>query len=720
MKKISFWWIIGMLLLKSASAGEGMWIPMLLQQLNEKEMKAMGMRITAEDIYSVNKSSLKDAIVLFGRGCTAEIVSDQGLLLTNHHCGYGQIQKHSSVEHDYLTNGFWAMSQSEELPNPGLTVTMLMKMEDVSMAVLSGLTNELSESQRNAKINENIRILTEKAAKESGFEVVIRSFFNGNQYYMLYNQVFKDIRLVGAPPSNIGKFGGDTDNWMWPRHTGDFSVFRIYVDKEGKPSEYKPDNVPFKPAYHLPISLKGVEEGDFTFVFGYPARTSQYLPSQAVKLITEVSNPHKVNLRGTRLDIFKKYANSDPKVRIQYAAKDAGVANAWKKMIGESKGIRRLDGIARKQQLEQDFQKWANADVAFQKAYAPLLPAFESNYKELEKLTLANDYINECGLGIELIRFSAMFKPLSDEASKPKTDQKKLEEMSKKLQNQVKEFFQDYHQPIDIEVAEAMINAYLNNQPTDFRPDFLNDINNDFKGNVSDWVAGLFEKSIFTSQDKLLAMLEDASPRKIRALQKDPALLTLKSMRDFYETRLQKPLQNLNASNDSLQRIYMRGLMEMQNNKLFYPDANFTLRVTYGKVEGYQPADAVYYNHYTTLKGIMEKEDPNVYDYVVEEKLKALYKEADYGIYADTNGEMRVAFAASNHTTGGNSGSPVLNADGQMVGINFDRCWEGTMSDLMYDPAVSRNISADIRYVLFIIDKFAGAKHLVDEMTIVR
>ena len=720
MKKLMIVFSLALLTLKVSVAGEGMWIPMLLQQLNEKEMQAMGMRITAEDIYSINKSSLKDAIVLFGRGCTAEIVSDQGLLLTNHHCGFGQIQKHSSLEHDYLTDGFWAMDKSEELPNPGLTVTMLMKMEDVSMAVMKDVLNDMTEQQRTAKINEAIRSLVEKAGKESGLDVSVRSFYHGNQYYLLYNQVFKDIRLVGAPPSNIGKFGGDTDNWMWPRHTGDFSVFRIYVGKDGKPAEYHPDNVPYKPAYHLPISLKGVEEGDFTFVFGYPARTNQYLTSHAVELITEFSNPQKVNLRGTRLDIFKKYSNSDPNVRIQYAAKDAGVANAWKKMIGESKGIRRLDGIERKQELEKEFMQWAKADAAFSKAYTGLLPAFEANYKELKPLTLANDYIAECGLGVELIRFAAQFRPLMEEASKANPDKEKLKELSSKMKTQANDFFKDYHQPLDEEVARALFRMYLSNQPENFRPDFLKLITTKYKGNVDAFVDFLYNKSLFTSQVKLNELMTDFSVKKAKAIEKDPAYMSFMSMRSFFEKNLQQPLQRLNASNDSLQRIYMRGLMDMQANKRFYPDANFTLRVTYGKVEGYQPADAVYYNHYTTLSGIMEKEDPAIYDYVVEGKLKELYLAGDYGDYADAFGEMRVAFAASNHTTGGNSGSPVLNADGQMVGINFDRCWEGTMSDLMYDPAVSRNISADIRYVLFIIDKFAGAGHLVEEMTLIR
>ncbi len=720
MKRLILISLIGLSLAGNLFAGEGMWIPMLLKQLNEKEMQEMGMRITAEDIYSINQSSLKDAIVLFGRGCTGEIVSEHGLLLTNHHCGFGQIQKHSSLEHDYLTNGFWAMNRSEELPNPGLTVTMLVKMEEVTDKILKGIDASMTETARASQISKNIQALTELAKKESGLEVSIRPFYHGNQYYMLYNQIFKDIRLVGAPPSNIGKFGGDTDNWMWPRHTGDFSVFRIYVDKDGKPADYHPDNVPYKPASHLPISLKGVEEGDFTFVFGYPARTNEYLPSDAVRLTTELSNPQKIKLRETRLAIFKKFAANNSQVRIQYADKDAGVANGWKKMIGESKGISRLHGVEQKEAYEVQFEQWAASQADRSEKYGRLLSAFKANYKALESYTLASDYVSECGMGIELVRFASQFRPLVDEASKTLPDTKKLKETAQRLQTAATAFYKDYYRPIDREVAEALIKLYLENQPQDFRPGFLNEIENNKKGDVKAWGNVLFGKSLFVSPEKVNALLEEANPKKIKALAKDPAFETYASLANFYENRLMQPAQALAASNDSLQRLYMQGQMEMDAEKRFYPDANFTLRVAYGKAEGFKPADAVYYNYYTTLNGIMEKEDPEVYDYMVEKKLKELYEKADYGEYADASGQMRVAFAASNHTTGGNSGSPVLNAEGQMIGLNFDRCWEGTMSDLMYDPEMCRNITVDIRYVLFIMDKFAGARHLVDEMTLIR
>ncbi|MCK9290958.1 MAG: S46 family peptidase [Bacteroidales bacterium] len=699
-------------------AGEGMWIPVLLQQLNEQEMQQMGMRITAEDIYSINRSSLKDAIVLFGRGCTGEIISNQGLLLTNHHCGYGQIQRHSTLQNDYLKDGFWAMNQTEELPNPGLTVTMMVKMEEITEKVLDGVTNEMTESERNTIIKDNIKKITETADQESGLTTSIRPFYHGNQYYIIYNRIFKDIRLVGAPPSNIGKFGGDTDNWMWPRHTGDFSLFRIYVDKDGNPAEYHPDNIPYTPDFHLPISIKGIDEGDFTFVFGYPARTNQYLPAAAVHMITEVSNPARIALRQKRLEVFKRYSDTDPKIRIQYAAKDAGVGNAWKKMIGESKGIHRLHAIDRKQETETRFTEWAKTDPNLKKTYSELIPAFEQNYKQLEKLTLAMDYMNEAGMGIELFQLANRFRPLATELQKTTIDPDKLQELETTLKSFIQSFFKDYHQPIDREVAAALLALWTENQPEDFRPDFLNVIAQ--KGNVQAAVNNLFDKSMFTSPANIEKWMQLNPKKKLKKLGQDPVWQAISDIHSFSQSNLLQPMRAITASNDSLQRLYMKGLMAMQPGRRFYPDANFTLRVTYGKIEGYSPADAIYYSPYTTLDGIMEKENPDIFDYVVEDRLKELYHTGDFEPYADTEGRLRIAFAASNHTTGGNSGSPVLNADGQMIGLNFDRCWEGTMSDLMYDPAMCRNISVDIRYVLFIIDKFAQATHLIDEMTIIR
>lgn len=705
--------------ISALTAGEGMWIPMLLSQ-NEAEMKAMGMRISAEDIYSINKGSLKDAIVQFGRGCTASLISSQGLILTNHHCGYGEIQKHSSLQNDYLTTGFWAGNPKEELPNPGLTATLLVKMEDVTESILQGITHDMTEARRAEIIRNNSRKLLEEARKASGLEVSIRPFYHGNQYIMMHNMVFKDVRLVGAPPSNIGKFGGDTDNWMWPRHTGDFSLFRIYVNAKGEPAEYHPDNVPYQPAKWLPVSLRGVEEGAFTFVFGYPGRTSQYLPSAAVKLITEQSNPQRVMLRGTRLEIFKHHSQTDPLVRIQYAVKDARVANAWKKMAGETKGIRRLNGIDRKQQLEQQFVQWASATPELQARYGGIVDAFNQNYKLLEPLTLASDYLLEAGMGIEILQFASRFIPLAEEAEKPKPDTARIALLKKTLIASANDFFKDYHQPIDREVSVALLSYYLNNQAAEFRPDFLGQISSRFKGNINAYVQHLFDRSMMTNQPQLMQWLDGFGPKSLKKLVQDPAFQAALSMRKFNNQHIEPAMRPLQQANDSLMRLFMTGLMLMQPERRFYPDANSTLRVTYGKVEGYSPADAVTYHYFTTLDGILEKENPEIYDYVVEPRLKALHQSGDFGEYAAADGRMRVAFVASNHTTGGNSGSPVLDADGYLVGLNFDRCWEGTMSDLMYDPAMSRNISADIRYILFIVDKFAGARHLIDEMTLIR
>ena len=693
-----------------AIAGEGMWIPMLLQY-NEKEMQEMGMRITADDIYSINHSSLKDAIVLFGGGCTGEIVSDYGLLLTNHHCGYDYIQQHSSVEHDYLTDGFWAMDRSQELPCPGLTVTILREMRDVTEQVLQYVTEEMSEEKRQATIDETIKLIIAEVEKTTNYKVSIKPFFLGNEYYLLLNEVFTDVRLVGCPPSNIGKFGGDTDNWVWPRHTGDFSVFRVYADKDGHPAAYSADNVPYRPDRHLDISLKGADEGDFAFVFGYPARTSEYLPAVAVDQEANVIDPIAVDLRGKILDIYNVYQEKDKKVRIQYASKHAGLGNGWKKWMGVTEGINHFHGVEKKRFYEESFQEWCYSSRQHHQ-YVGLLTAFEQKYKELEPYRVAYTYLTNAGLNIEIMSFAGKFNKLSQVTKE--TPQEDIDRMVTALKDATAEFFKDYYQPIDEEVARTMLKEYLEHQPADFRPGFLNEIKD-----VDVYVKELFSKSMFANEEKVNAFLDDFKPNKAKKLQNDPALQAYQSMITFYREEITPKMKPINDDLARMQRLYMKGQMLMEPNKRFSPDANFTLRVTYGKVEGFKPQDGKTFRHFTTLDGIMEKENPDVYDYVVEPKLKALYYSKDYGRYADKDGTMHVAFTASVHTTGGNSGSPILNADGQLLGLNFDRCWEGTMSDLVYDPDICRNISVDIRYVLFIIDKFAGATHLVDEMTIV-
>ena len=718
MKKALLTLFIVASLFTKVRADEGMWIPMLLQY-NEKEMQEMGMNITAEDIYSINNSSMKDAVVLFDGGCTGEIVSEKGLLLTNHHCGFDWIQYHSTVEHDYLTHGFWAMSQEEELPCPGISAVMLKSMVDVTDKVLEGITRETTNEERAEIVKANLKKIKEGAEEATDYQVVIKPFYNGNKYYMIYNEVFKDVRLVGTPPSNIGKFGGDTDNWVWPRHTGDFSVFRIYVAPDGSAADYSEDNVPYKPNYHFPISLKGANEGDFTFVFGYPARTNEYLPAVAVHQEANVIYPVSVDLRGKILDIYNKHQEKDPQVRIQYASKHAHLGNGWKKWMGVIEGINNFKGIPKKKEFDRQFTEWAYKSRQ-RGAYLNLISDFEKVYAEYEPYRLATTYLSETALQIEILTFAANFNKLSQVTKD--TPQEDIDKLIANAKEATKVFFKDYYQPIDEEVAAMVLQEYIDNQPADFRPELLNTIVEKY-ADVQAYVDELFAKTMFTSEEEINKFLDGFKVSKAKKLAKDPALMAYNNVMDFYINNVSTKSVELNNQIADLQRVFMRGQMEYhaeQNpDKMMYPDANFTLRVTYGKIGGFSPKDAVTYKHFTTLDGIMQKENPNIYDYVVTDRLRELYEEKDYGRYADKDGSMHVAFIAGNHTTGGNSGSPILNADGHLLGLNFDRTWEGTMSDLIYDPSICKNISVDIRYVLFIIDKYAGAGHLVEEMTIV-
>ena len=682
-------------------ADEGMWLPSLISQ-RIGDMQEKGFHLSADDIYNVNQASLKDAVVLFGRGCTGELVSAEGLLLTNHHCGYSQIQKHSSVEHDYLRDGFWAMNRSEELPNEGLTVSFLERMDDVTEIILKGYEPTMTEAERSELVKTNSKALIKEVTKEGkGLRATVEALYYGNQYFLFLYKVYSDVRLVGAPPSAIGKFGGDTDNWMWPRHTGDFSIFRIYADKDNNPAEYSKDNVPYTPKKFFKVSTKGVKEGDFTFIYGFPGRTQEYIHSEAVKYIENLGDPHKIALRTIRLDIMSKHQAQSQKVRIQYSSKHAGVANAWKKWQGEVKGLKKNKTVAVKQAYEQAFDKWA-ANGEFHGVIGRL----DSLYKVLEPYAFAYDYYNETVRTIEVSNFAMSIARLYDRDGS--FDAEKAKELAKP-------FFKDYYMPIDKECFAAMMTEYEKNVPEEFKPEYFKKQMHKFKS-AEKWADYIFGKTIFTDSEKV-AKLTAKDKKKV---ENDPATVFYNEFVKWYVSDIHPHTKRLNAEIELAYREYMRGQLAYSRTqriaKDFYPDANLTLRVAYGNVKGYSPSDAVYYKPSSTIKGIMEKDNPEIFDYNIPQRLRDLYAARDFGQWTDENGNVPVCFLASNHTTGGNSGSPVINADGELIGLNFDRVWEGTMSDIIYDPEICRNITLDIRYVLFTIDKLAGAGHLIKEM----
>ncbi|MDR1054861.1 MAG: S46 family peptidase [Prevotellaceae bacterium] len=720
MKKILFSTLIILCTCFIARADEGMWIPMLLKY-NIADMNAKGFKLTADDLYNINSSSLKDAVVGI-RGCTAELISDDGLIITNHHCGYGQIQSHSSIEHDYLTDGFWAMSRDKELSNRGsMEARFLIRMTDVTDKALTAVKDNLIEEERTKLIASNIKAITDEAkANEPNYTHSITAMFNGNQYVLFTYEVYKDVRLVGAPPSAIGKFGGDTDNWMWPRHTGDFTLFRIYAGKDNKPAEYSIDNVPYKPKCHFKISLKGVNEGDFTLVYGYPGTTQEYLPSYAIQNVIELSNPHKIALRDMRLNLMNDYMKRDDKVRIQYASKNAGVANAWKKWIGEKKGLERLDAVGKKQIFEAEFTKWLNTNTYRKKQYGDLLSQFKQLYTDIRPYSLATDYYNEAFRAIEMVSFIARFSPLINELKKDNPSAETINRLQKALKSVIEDFYKDYHMPYDKQIFGMMLNQYYINTPEQFRAEAINKLHAEYNGDFTKLADKFYAETHFADTGWGLALANGIDKYKVKEIETDSFYQLWKAVTDNYTNKVQAPMGEIAKKLAVLQRTYMKGQMEMQPNGNFYPDANSTLRVTYGKVEGFRPLDGVIYDYYSTIEGVIEKGNMGIYDYVVPTKLKKLWQNKDYGDYAMKNGQMPVCFIASNHTSGGNSGSPLLNANGELVGINFDRCWESTMSDYMFDPNYCRNISVDIRYVLFIIDKYAEAKHLINEMTIVK
>jgi len=649
----------------TARADEGMWLPSLLGKERIVQMQKLGLKLSAEEIYSINQASLKDAIVRFAGGCTAELISSEGLLITNHHCGYGAIQSHSSLAHDYLTYGFVAENRSAELPNPGLKVEFLVRMADVTDAMLSGIEDGMDKAQADSILATNRdRIIKEAIEEGKGLYAEVDPFYYGNQWYLFVFRIYSDVRLVMAPPSSIGKFGGDTDNWIWPRHTGDFSVFRIYAGKDNGPADYSPDNVPFRPAKHFAISTKGVKEGDFTFIYGYPGKTQRYLHSEGVRYIAEKGDPTKVALRTVRLDAMNRYQSESPEIRIKYASKNANVSNGWKKWQGEMLGLRRLHTVEKKVAAEAEFEKWAVGTE-----YAGITDTLKALYALQEPLQYAIDYYREAPLAVEIVKFAqSLAAGRADTAA----------------------FYKDYYKVIDSTSAVIIVRMWREALSEDMLPE--TDMS----------IEDVFSRSALFCRDALDTL----------SLDSDPAVVFARAVEGKY-----RQIVALNTAItrkiDDAYKIYMAGLMK--RGGLFFPDANLTLRVAYGKVQGYSPRDAVYYLPQSTLEGVMQKDNPEIYDYNVPEKLREIYAKKDYGRW-EVDGTVPVAFIATNHTTGGNSGSPVINAEGKLIGINFDRVWEGTMSDLEFDPDVCRNISIDIRYALFIMEKLMGAGYLLNEM----
>ena len=688
----------------------GMWIPSLLKGMNETEMKNLGMKMSVKEIYDVNNSSIKDAVPHFNGGCTSEVISPKGLILTNHHCGYSQIQSHSTVDHDYLTDGFWAYKMEDELPNENLTVTFIVKIEDVTTAVLNGTATLTNEAEKQKKIQENISALSNSLPKESWQENKIRTFYEGNQYMLFVTETFTDVRLVGAPPTSIGKFGSDTDNWVWPRHTGDFSLFRIYADKDNRPAKYSKDNVPYTPKHFLPISLDGVAEDDFTLVFGYPGKTNEYLPAVAIEQIVNELNPAKIEIRDKALKVTDGFMRKDKAIKIQYASKYAGIANYWKKWIGETQGLKKSNAVAVKRESEQAFQQKITK-AGKEKEYGTLLADFEKNYTAIAPYALAREYFMETvqrntellTTGFKLYQLEQVYNARGEQA---------FNDRKTNLINTLADFYKNFNASVDEKVFEQLIELYANQPSKQFLPKGLTNIN------AKNLASEIYSKSKLKDYDSLKKLLSGDAKTVIANLNADPAFILVKELSDKYNKEIAPKYDEINLEITTLQRTYMKAQLELNTDSRIFPDANSTLRVTYGKVKGYEPKDATIYTPITHLEGVMEKYIPGDYEFDVPAKLIELYKSKDYGPYGD-NGKMPVNFIGTNHTTGGNSGSPAIDAYGNLIGLNFDRVWEGTMSDIYYDPSICRNIMVDIRYVLFIMDKYAGAKNLISELKLV-
>ncbi|MCL2072994.1 MAG: S46 family peptidase [Marinilabiliaceae bacterium] len=707
MKQIKILLLLSLMIVCNTKADEGMWLLPLIEKLNIEKMNEMGLKLTAEDIFSTTQPSVSDAIVIFGRGCTAEFISDKGLILTNHHCGFDVIQSLSSMENNYLVDGFWAFSFDEEIPAPGLTISLLKRMENVTETILEGIGDDADYDERQKIISER-RTQLEKEAKEESQRAMVYEFFAGNQYYLVVYDVFKDVRFVGAPPSSIGKFGYDTDNWMWPRHTCDFSLFRVYADKDGNPAEYSENNVPFKPPHHLPISLKGYEIGDFAMTIGYPGRTDRYLTSFGIEERVNINNHWIIKIRGIKQDIWADAMNKSDKVRLQYSSKYSNSSNYWKNSIGMNKGIAALDVVSKKQAIEKEFSEWSKQNPKFENVMTSLKSGYENRAEILKASLIIRETLFN---GTEILRFAMNAEAL--EVALQDKDANKIEKATEKLKEEAETFFKDYHAPTDEKVFLAMIELYSKELPRNLLPSFLQEIEQ--KNSFKVYTQNLFSKSIFTDEKRFNNFL--AKPN-LKTLQSDPAYKAALSSAEMINEIFEKNIE-FGKILSTANRLFIEGLMTMSPNTTFYPDANSTLRLSYGTVGDYEPRDAVIYKHFTTLTGVMEKEDPFDNDFIVPQKLKDLYKTKDWGQYGASDGQMYVNYTTNNDITGGNSGSPVINGNGELVGLAFDGNWEAMSGDIAFEELLQKCINVDIRYVLFIIDKFAGAKNLIEEMSFV-
>ncbi len=709
--------IITLIILHSpcAKADEGMWLPFMIPEVLFGEMKEMGLNISSEELFSLTETSIKDAIVSFGGFCTGEIISDYGLVLTNHHCGYGRIQAHSSVENDYLQDGFWAMSMEEELPNPGLYVRFLIDVEDVTERILDDIKPEISESERREIIADRIQQILSEATDDNHYTAQVRSMYAGNDYFLFLYEDYNDIRMVGTPPNAIGKYGGDTDNWMWPRHTGDFMLFRIYTCPDGKPAEYSEDNIPYRPKHHLPVSLKGFEENDFAMIFGYPGGTQRYLTSYGIEYNLGKVYPIRIDIRRKKLDIIEEAMLQSDEVRIKYASKHARIANFWKNFIGMSESLKKYNVADSKRELEAEFEEWFSSSESLKEEYGQTMQLFEEAYKKARSI---NSYmaihVEALITGPEVYRIAMAAERLGESMEESPDEAETIQANAEQLQNTGNNIFENLDLDVDSKLMSAMLQVYYDNVSENLMPEIFKEILDEFES-FKDFTNHIYKNSIFTDPERLSAFAESPD---VEALKNDWLYKLMTATREK-QSEAMEIVRKYNKKLDAANRLFIRGLRKMNPGELFYPDANSTMRFTYGTINGYYPADAVYYDYVTTLDGVMEKENPDDHEFVVPEYLKDLWKEKDYGIYGD-DGIMYVNFISNNDITGGNSGSPVINGDGHLIGVAFDGNWEAMSGDILFEPEVQRTISVDIRYVLFIIDKFAGAGYLLDEMTIVK